>query len=61
VAKTINDDKKKKKKVLPSYVNMKALLFSIQYGHVNFPYMVQSETILYEGKSLIVHIKVAFI
>jgi hypothetical protein len=59
LAKTINDDKKKK--VLPSYVNRKALLFSIQYGHVNFPYMVQSETILYEGKPLIVHIKVAFI
>ena len=49
------------KDVLPSFVNVKALLFSIQYGHASFSCVLQLETILYTGKSLIVHIKVVFI
>jgi hypothetical protein len=50
-----------KKDVLPSFVNVKALLFSLQYEHVRFSCMLQPETIPYAGKSLIVHIKFAFI
>jgi hypothetical protein len=52
---------KKKKDVLISFVNVKALLFSIQYGHTSFSCVLQLEAILYAGKSLIVHIKVVFI
>jgi len=51
----------KKKDVLPSFVNVKALLFSLQYEHGSFSCMLQPETIPYAGKSLIVHIKFAFI
>jgi hypothetical protein len=35
-----------KKDVLPLYVRVNALLFSIQYGHVNFSCVLQLETIL---------------
>jgi hypothetical protein len=48
----------KKKDVLSLFVNVNALLFSIQYGDTSFPYMLQLETI---GKSLIFQIKDAFI
>jgi hypothetical protein len=50
-----------KKRLLPNFVQAKALLFSIKYGHANFLYVLQPETISYAGKSLIVHIKTAFI
>jgi len=35
-----------KKDVLPSFVIVNALLFSILYEHTSFPYMLQPETIL---------------
>jgi len=34
-----------KKDVLPPFVIMNALLFSMQYEHVNFPCVLQLETI----------------
>jgi hypothetical protein len=34
-----------KKKALPPFVSVNALLFSIQYGHANFPCVLQPETI----------------
>jgi hypothetical protein len=34
-----------KKKVLPPFVSVNALLFSMQYGHASFPCVLQSETI----------------
>jgi hypothetical protein len=40
---------------------MKTLLFFIQYKNANFLCVFQLETIMYAGKSLIVHIKVIFI
>jgi len=53
-------DGKQKKKVLPPFIKVKASLFSIQYGHANFLYVLHPETIPYTGKSFIVHIKVFF-
>jgi hypothetical protein len=50
-----------KKDVLPLFVNKKALLFSVQHEHASFPCVLQLGTILYAGKSLIVHIKAAII
>jgi hypothetical protein len=50
-----------KKDVLPPFVIVKALLFSIQYEHANFSCVIQLEIVPYTGKSLIVDIKVAFI
>ena len=35
----------KKKEALPPFVIMNALLFSMQYGHVIFPCMLQPQTI----------------
>ena len=36
-------------------------LFSMQYEYVGFPYVLQLEIIPYTRKSLIIHIKIAFI
>jgi hypothetical protein len=35
-----------KKKALPPFISVNALLFSMQYGHASFPCMLQPETIL---------------
>jgi hypothetical protein len=35
----------KKKDILSLFVNVNALLFSMQYGHASFPCMLQLETI----------------
>lgn len=43
---------------LPCF-KMNALLFYIQYGHARFLAVIQTDNILYAGKSLIVHIKEA--
>jgi hypothetical protein len=43
-------DGKQKKKALPPFIKVKALLFSIQYGHANFLYVLHPETIPYIGK-----------
>jgi len=40
-----NDGDSKKKEVLPLFVSVNALLFSIQYGHASFPCVLQPETI----------------
>ena len=40
-----NDDDSKKKEVLPLFVSMNALLFSMQYGHASFPCVLQPESI----------------
>jgi len=34
-----------KKEALPMFASVNALLFSIQYGHVSFPYVLQPESI----------------
>jgi hypothetical protein len=34
-----------KKEALPLFVSVNALLFSMQYGHVSFPCVLQPETI----------------
>ena len=56
-----NDGDSKKKEVLPPFVSMNALLFSMQYGYASFPCVLQPKSIPEAGKSLIVHIKTALI
>jgi len=48
-----------KKKVLPSFIKVKFLLFSIQYGHANFPCVLHPKNISYTGKSFIVPSKLS--
>ena len=52
---------KSKKDILPPFVKVKALLFSINYGHANFPCVFQQKIISYIGKLLKIHIKATFI
>ena len=56
-----SDSNNNKKKVLPSFIKVKALLFLTLYRHVNFPCVLHLETIPYARKSFIVHNKVVFI
>jgi hypothetical protein len=50
-----------KKKALPLFVSVNALLFSMQYRHASFSFVLQPETITEAGKSLTVHIKATLI
>jgi hypothetical protein len=42
---TRNDSDSKKEEVLPLFVSVNALLFSMQYGHASFPCVLQPESI----------------